>query len=171
MKVVTCFIPGSLRDETLDALVKHAENLQLIVIDPDDQYAYGKAIAKQWRLGESFMVVEPDNVIREDVMDAADNCGCEYGCFPYEWVTNIGPALGCTWFKDTFIAKYPAAVEMAGPRIVSWRQFDVMLMRRVLAAKYHEQPHVHLPPVEHLNEAKKLRPDADPTPLMEVPLW
>lgn len=169
MRTFTCYVPGTLRDRTLNSLVRFANKEMILnTIEASDPEDYANQFARQWRLGLSFLVVEPDIVIRRDVMEAADNCGCEYGCFPYAWTTNIGPALGCTWFKDTFIAKYPTAAREAR---ISWRQFDVVLMRHVLARKYGEQPHVHLPPVEHLNEAKRLLPEADPAPMMEVPLW
>lgn len=171
MKTVTCFIPGTLRDETLKALLANSRNIELRINDPDDDTCYGKTIREYWRRGEDFMVVEPDVVIRNDVMIAAENCSCEYGCFPYAWMTNVGPALGCTWFRSSFLKKYPDACDEAGAGQISWRQFDVILMRSVLARKYKEQPHVHLPEVVHLNEAKALLPDADPTPMMEVPEW
>lgn len=170
MKVVTCFLPGQLRDETLKALVANCKDINLICLKPGDDTAYGREIAKLWGNGD-FAIVEPDIVIRKDVAEAFENCSCGYGAFPYPWTTNVGPALGCTWFRQSFMDKYPAAVEEAGPRSISWRQFDVVLMRHVLARKYGEQPHVHLPPVVHLNEEKQLLPDADPTPMMEVPLW
>jgi hypothetical protein len=169
MKVICCFIPGTLRDETIEALTAYARNVHLIVIDSKDQRAYGKTIAKHWRMGEDFMIVEPDIVVREDVMEAFETCDCNYGAFPYAWTTNVGPALGCTWFRSEFLAAYPKAADEAAT--FSWRQFDVVLMRHVLARTWGEQPHVHLPAVVHLNEEKQLLPDADPTPMMEVPLW
>ena len=43
---------------------------------------------------------------------------------------------------------------------VGWQQLDVVIMRHLLARKYGEQPTVLLPPVEHLNEKKRLLPDA-----------
>ena len=171
MKIVTCFTPGQLKDETVQALATYGKDVHLILLKPGDETAYGRQIAKLWRQEESFAIVEPDIVIRGDVVDAFENCTCEYGAFPYPWKTNVGPALGCTWFRDSFITKYPSAVEQAGPRSISWRQFDVVFMRHVLVRKYGEQPHVHLPPVVHLNEAKQLLPDADPTPMLEVPEW
>lgn len=173
MKVVTCFIPGQLRNETLDSIKAHwpGRNLRLHLIEKGDEFEYGRIIADYWKQGDDFAIVEPDIVIRKDVTHAFLNCECEYGCFPYAWTTNIGPALGCTWFRAAFLERYPTAVKEALREPISWRQFDVVLMRHVLARKYGEQPHVHLPAVEHLNEAKKLLPEADPTPMMSVPHW
>jgi hypothetical protein len=79
--------------------------------------------------------------------------------------------LGCTRWSHDFIARHPDAVRRANRNGVTWRQFDVVLMRHVLARELGEQPLVLLPPVVHLNEAKALLPDADPTPMTEVPVW
>lgn len=168
MKTFTCFVPGTLRDEAVESIAKFSKDTHFRILTEEPTH-YGRAVADEWDQCEGFIMVEPDIVIREDVIDAANNCGCEYGCFPYAWKTDIGPALGCTWFKKSFIEKFPTAPHEA--KHVSWKQFDVVFMRHVLARKYGQQPHVHLPPVEHLNEEKQLLPEADPTPLMEVPLW
>lgn len=172
VKIVTCYVsPDQLRDETLEALIKHraGADIHMRSIDPNDDLAYMRVIKGYWEAQDDFMIVEPDIVIRADVTEAFKNCGCEYGCFPYAWKTDVGPALGCTWFRASFLRKYPTAVWETGN--VSWRQFDVVLMRHVLARKYGEQPHVHLPPVTHLNEEKQLLPEASSEPLMQVPHW
>ena len=49
-----------------------------------------------------------------------------------------------------------------------FRQFDVALVRRVLVARYAEQPHVHANVIHH-NPAKALREGADPEPLRTLP--
>lgn len=172
MRTLTCYVPGGLREETVDALSAQSTRLHvtLVQIPKEDPYAYGHAIQKMWWAQEDFFIVEPDIVIRPDVADAALNCGCEYGCFPYAWLTDVGPALGCTWFKKSFLQKYPHAVDRIVGAI-TWKQFDCVLMRHILAREHGEQPHVHLPPVEHLNPEKQLLPEASPVPLMEVPHW
>lgn len=145
--------------------------IDLHYVSPDDHYAYPKLIAEYWRKKQDFVVLEPDIVIRPDVVANILHCDCGYGAYPYEWTTNVGPALGCTWFRKEFIRAYPDAMEKVLERQVTWRQLDVVLMRHILAREHGMQPHVHLPPVQHKNEAKKLLPDADPTPMMEVPHW
>jgi hypothetical protein len=173
MKVITVFPPDGLRQETLDALEEfwQPKALYLYEIEKANEFAYGEILAGHWRMGEDMFIVEPDIVIRPDVVEAAILCGCEYGCFPYPWLTDIGPALGCTWFKSSFIRRYPEAMDEVLAEGVSWRQLDVVLMRHRLARDRGEQPHVHLPPVVHLNERKQLLPEASRTPLMEVPHW
>jgi hypothetical protein len=173
MKVVTAYIAGALREETLEALGEFwgLRKLDLHILDAKDQFAYGQIIQGYWERGETFMVVEPDIVIRKDVVDAFLHCECEYGCFPYPWLTDVGPALGCTWFRSSFLKKYPEAMREVNETRVMWNQIDVVLMRHVLARKHGEQPHVHLPPVEHLNPDKQLMAEASDIPLMSVPHW
>lgn len=175
MKIFTAHIPGQLTDETTAAIFTHwlprRGTWKKHEIAKGDDFAYGEALAEVWAQGKRFAVVEPDIVIRDDVADAFVNCDHGYCAFPYAWTTNVGPALGCTWFSEEFIAKFPNVMREAVDHNVSYRQFDAVFMRWVLARKYRQQPHVHLPPVEHLNARQALLPGFDPTPLMEVPLF
>lgn len=174
MKILTVSIPGGLTRQSRVSVWKywHRPNeIDLRFIEPEDQFAYGKILREVWEAGEDFAVVEPDIVIRKDVAEAFINCPCVYGCFPYNWLTDVGPALGCTWFRKEFLLKYPTAMQEVEAQNVNWRQLDVVLMRHILARKYNEQPHVHLPAVEHLNPNKQLLPEANPEPLTNVPHW
>jgi hypothetical protein len=175
VKVVTVYTPGSLHNETLNALERYVlgwgVNLELTEISADDPFAYARVLAGYWQAGEDFMVVEPDIVVRPDIIQAFRTCPCLYGCFPYAWLTDVGPALGCTWFRAEFTAKYPNAMREVQAENVSWNQVDVVLMRHILARKHKEQPHVHLPAAKHLNPKKQLMEGRPAQPLMTVPLW
>lgn len=174
MKIVTVATPGSWRRESRVSVWRHWHRPNLIQyhpIDPEDQKAYEKILTYYWELGEDFAIVEPDIVIREDVAEAFLNCECVYGGFVYPWLTDIGIALGCTWFRSEFLQKFPTAMKEVAAKNVSWRQLDVVLMRHILARKYMQQPHIHLPPVAHLNPEKQLLPEASTEPLMYVPEW
>jgi len=172
VKIVTVHTDGHLRDETAAAIREFWPfQWDEVVVERGDDLAYGKYLASVWAEGESFAVVEPDIVIRADVVDAFLCCDHGYCAFPYAWTTNVGPALGCTWFTSDFIGRFPNVMQEAVDHNVTFRQFDAVFMRWVLARKYRQQPHVHLPPVEHLNDAQRLLVDADPTPMMEVPLF
>ena len=138
-------------------------------INPKDEHGYETLLAKHWAKGEDFAVIEPDIVIHGGVSEAFHDCPEPYCCFPYAWLTQVGPALGCTRFRAGFLREFPDVIKKAGAHNVSWRQLDVVLMRHVLARDYKQQPHVHLPAVEHLNPRKQLAPDADPTPVLTVP--
>lgn len=178
MKIVTVYTPGALRDETADALrqcvaTEPRARWMTFAIDPLDHRAYGGTLQNEWQFchaaHEGLAIVEPDIVVRPDVIDAFLNCPEPYCAFPYALLTDVMPALGCTRFSAAFIRKYPTLMRDAVATRVGFRQFDIVVQRHILVAQFGEQPHVHLPPVEHLNEAKRLRPDASPEPLMSLP--
>lgn len=178
LRIVCCYVKGQLRPETSEALALHASpfaEVHTVCLTSGDDQSYGRWLAKEWgwalEAGDSLAVVEPDIVVRPDVVEAFLHDPADYLCFPYEWLTDIGPALGCTRFSAAFIARFPMLVAEAVASGVSWRQLDVVLMRHLLARKYGDQPKVCLPPVEHLNELKRLLPEASREPLLTVPHW
>lgn len=176
MKILTCFTPGGLHKETeaamlasLDAHPNRDIMWKRFTVQPDDPTAYGKIIAQHWSFTDSLAIVEPDIVVRPDVLDAFLNCPEPYCAFPYDLSTDVMCALGCTRFSASFIGRYPSLMREAVGENASWFQFDIVVQRKLLVDRHGEQPHVHLPKVEHLNEAKALRPDASPEPLMSIP--
>ena len=140
-------------------------------IDRKDPKAYERILRWYWEAGSSFCVVEQDVVPPSSFEEVLLGDCCDYGCFPYAWLTDVGPALGCTWFRTPFLERYPEVMGLVAAENVSWRQLDVVLMRHVLARDRGEQPHVHLPPADHLNPDKQLLPAASPEPLLSVPHW
>lgn len=168
MKIVTCHT-GVIHIDTKQSIERHwSGEWHTHLIDKRDPTHYTRILTAYWAVGEDFWIVEPDIVIREDVVEAVQSCGCDYGCYPYSWLTNVGPALGCTWFRAPILERHQDAMHYVQSSRVGWQQQDVVLMRHILAAR-GEQPHVHLPPVEHLNPRKQLQEGADPTVMMKVP--
>lgn len=175
MIVVCCYVPGMLKAETEVAIRQSGEPFAFFSLDGDNPFSYGRTLAKMWAQcldsGDDLCVVEQDVVIRPDVVEAFRDCPCEYGGFPYSWGTDVGVAMGCTRFRSSFIARYPAAMQQAVGKNVTWRQFDVVFQRHILVREYGEQPHLCGPEVVHLNEAKRRLPDANPVPLETLPAW
>lgn len=178
LRITCCHTPGQLCDETREALCRHqlpGTHVLFTEIPAGDPHAYGHALAAQWKLalerGHALAVVEPDIVVRRDVIVSFLTHEAGYVAYPYPWTTDVGPALGCNRFSAAFIARYPTAMREAVDSGVGWEQLDVVFVRHVLARKYGEQPTVLLPPVVHLNEAKELLPGASSVPLMSVPHW
>lgn len=180
MRVAVPFTADRLRGETIDAVLaagKHAGALVREVTFWDvsgSDTAYLETLALLWADEEDFVIVEHDVVPDLTAFLELGVCTSPYCCFPYAWTTCVGPALGCTRFRRELLRTVPDAVEQAA-RIPSaygrpghWRQLDVHLMRNVLRDTHAWQPHVHLPPVEHLNEAQQLQPDASRVPVLEV---
>lgn len=128
----------------------------------DDDYAYGRLLREVWAEGQTICIVEHDILPWPGALEQLAGCDHDYCAFPYPWTTTVGPAMGCTKFSADFLLTYPHAVEIA-TRIPSnygepghWKQLDVWLQAAVLRDFYGEQPHCHLPPVAHLNEAQAL---------------
>lgn len=170
------YTTAGVHGSTLEALEQHVPDgdaVRLINVG-DDAYLYGRLLAEQWDYRADLAVVEQDIVIRADVVEAFQNCEHDYCCFPYAWTTCVGPALGCTRFRRRFLERYPEAMLEALQTPSSyglaghWKQLDVFLMRRILRDKHGEQPHVHLPAVEHLNPEQALVPGASLEPVLTV---
>ncbi len=156
-------------------LVPQTETVWFREVEHDD-FEYGRILADAWEKAVGLAVIEQDIVVRKDVVDAFLNCEHEWCCFVYPWTVCIGPAMGCSRWAASFQERYPDAMEEAlqlpgghGPG--HFRSVDFVLFRDVLAGKYGEQPHCHLPPVEHLSDRQALQPDVDSTPLLEIPSW
>lgn len=178
LRIVCCSVPGQLRKETRAALQAFTPIFVDIAYSPvkaDDDTDYGRVLAAHWTQcvldGLALAIVEPDIVVRPDVIDAFLNCPCEYGGFPYSWGPEVGIALGCTRFRAEFIQRYPDLMARAVAKGVGWQQFDVVVQRHLLVREHGEQPHICGATVEHLNPLKQLRPDGNPTPLASLPAW
>lgn len=125
--------------------------------------AYSELVCDLWRQGESFAIVEHDIVVRPDVLEAFVTDTAPFIAYPYAWTTNIGPALGCDRWSSDFLAAYPTAAEEAANVQGAygrghWREFDYWLIRLILEERYGQVPKLGLPPVEHLNDEKRIAP-------------
>lgn len=165
-----------LRPEAVEALTTWAAHDEIVFCYVgDDDLAYGLMLREAWHWNDDLSIIEPDIVIRRDVVQAFHACQHDYCAFPYEITTDVMPALGCTRFSWSFRREHADAMEKAllepcGYGAGHFRSVDVALQRYVLA-RNGVQPHVHVPPVEHLNERQRLVEGADRRPLLEVPLW
>ena len=167
MKLVVPYV--SLRQETYRA-TRYYPGVQFVYVG-DSETAYSELVCELWARGESFAIVEHDIVVAPTMLDRFASCPEPFCAHPYEWSeSHLGPALGCNRFSSDFLREFPKAAEQAasipgplGPG--SWRQFDYWLTRTVLEDHYGQVPHLHLPPVVHLNKAKQLLPIYKAMPL------
>ncbi len=157
MKVV-CPCTDGLRQETLDCLL--AANAAGVRVEfrnvRTSPTAYAELITELWAERRGFLIVEEDMSFTVEQLQSLIKCDRPYCANPYEWTTNIGPALGFTKFGARVLRDVPTP-NLHG---VAWNQVDYVLMRTILGRTHHRQPHLHLPPVQHLNEEKSpLRPE------------
>lgn len=168
MKVVVPYT--DLRPETLDGL-RFARKRDVMFVDVSaSPYAYGELLERLWDAGETFCLIEHDIEIGPSTLYDFRACNYGYCGAPYAWTTNVGVALGCVRFRDSFIAQHPLAVRKALDKKPTFAQLDVCLQRAILVREYGQQPHVHACVIHH-NAAKALLPDASPEPLAVLPSW
>lgn len=166
MRILCAHTDSGIRPETRHALERHAPGcVDYRDVTDDPERAYGRIVAELWRAGTDFAVVEHDIVVRADVIEAFDECAELYCAFPYAWTTNVGPALGCTRFRGELLRGHPSAA--AALPALPFRQVDYQLMRVELARVRGIRPHLHLPPVEHLNLSQQLLAPFDQLTLEE----
>ena len=144
----------NLRLEAWKALREHTGHRALFRSVAGDAHDYACLVTEWWERGSDFALVEHDIVIRADVVEAFETCPEPWCAFPYEWTTNIGPALGCTRFRSALMKERPEAARMALREAPHFRQFGWYLTERALEGHH---PHLHLPCVEHLNEEQRLQ--------------
>jgi hypothetical protein len=127
--------------------------------------AYAELIMHLWRTSpDGFTIVEQDVAFLPEALPTLIECERDYCCFPYVWSTQIGPALGMTSFKPGVLAEIVGVPNLHG---VHYRQVDIFLMRHILGRTHGRQPHIHLPPVKHLNPDQQLRPEFEHLTLAE----
>ncbi len=135
---------------------KHDTNPIEYIDTSTSDTAYAELIMHLWKTSpDGFNIIEQDMGFRPEELDALLECECAYGALPYAWTTNIGPALGATKFGAELLTNVPAP-SLAGTH---YRQVDIAVLRIHLGQHHHRQPHLHLPPIQHLNERQALRPE------------
>ena len=107
------FIDGMLRDETRD-IVK-ANDGQLIELDPEDEYDYGRQLAQifantyAYESDPYIIIIEHDIVPTQEHLNVMASCDHEWCGSPYHVHWNHDnpsrPHLGCTKFSKTLILR------------------------------------------------------------------
>ena len=144
---------------TLNVLKRYAPHAEYVNV-ADDPGAYWNMLAKAWRKGQTFVIVEHDVEIRGDTLYALGTCQ-ELWCGFATALSSAGfrPAFGCTRFRDTLMREQPTIMDQVGeinddgmpPR--DWHRLDVRTAR-VLHDSYGIEQHAHFPTVRHHNKGQ-----------------
>ena len=153
------------RDEAEAALAQYAPGYLPVDVSAHDE-AYFDLLSDLWRAGEDFAIVEHDVVIHDQVIPQFEQCG-------QPWCLNAYPRhdlpefllmgnLGCTRFTEELLLGEPDVLEEAigivtGMPPKHWVHIDdrirFVLRQRRLVNGHLMVPHVHEPPVRHLEAA------------------
>lgn len=124
-------------------------NVQFNYCDPQDEHAYRDSLAALWAKGEQFINLEGDVAPWPGALTELWECPQPWCVFAYliHQAMNAN-GIGCVKFSADFI-KQMSQVWTKYPRseVYNWRSLDAMLLHEAEPMK----PHVHTPPVLHLN--------------------
>lgn len=127
--------------------------------------AYHDLLDEYWQVGLDFIVIEHDIVPDERVPVEFEECPEPYCGFGYDVAVGYGVYLGCTRFRSDVLEAVPEMFELTQQETQSgvpgkaWYRIDVRLDQILRQRGY--TPHLHMPPVRHLNEHNRL---AEPVP-------
>jgi hypothetical protein len=110
-----------------------------------------------WQTGSSFILLEQDNVPFPGALQAMWDCPEGWCVHEYLIQTKYTWALGCTKFSAPFINQFPDLMKEALSGHIwadyesrAWWELDVRVNQTLLRL-YGQEPHIHQPPVLHLN--------------------
>jgi hypothetical protein len=108
---------------------------------------YGEHLARLWREGEGFVLVEHDVVPWPGAVRGLAECSYGWCAHAYPWDDDgLVTSLGCVKFGYQVLQRFPALPDAwAG---VPWRDVDGHLLH-ALSRAYMVTVHEHLPPVAH----------------------
>lgn len=121
----------------------------------DDAYYW--LLHRMWSIGQTFVVVEHDILIRPDTIDQLLACAGHRCSFGYAYLNSDNyHGLGCMKYTAAFIEANPAAMALLGGMHNDthphrhWCSLDAFLNYNVL----RDQPWCqrHAPPVTHLSD-------------------
>lgn len=159
---------SNLRPEVREALDRYAAGIHVEYRDCSiSNESYHDLLDEFWQIAVDLMVVEHDVVIDERVVPAFLECPEPWCGFGYDVAVGYGVYLGCTRFRGSVLEAVPDMFELvqderqSGVPAKAWYRIDVRIDQVLRQRGY--TPHLHMPPVRHLNEHNRL---ADP-----VPVW
>lgn len=138
----------ALSDDCPAALALRAEGLNPEVVIMGDDLAYGRLLARLWRQGDGFVLVEHDIVPWPGAVSALSSCPEPYCGHRYQIAGRLGGTLGCVRFSSALIAEHPdLPSRWAGTH---WSNLDIKLTSGLWDVGVREY-HLHEPPVAHLH--------------------
>jgi hypothetical protein len=144
MNVVVPFV-------ALQPVVKSVlESYKLPFIDyvhlPDDD-AYRRLLQRIWHSAQETIIVEHDILPWPGALEELSMCPCRWGTYSYRTLggTGIAHMLGCAKLGEGLMRELPGIWDAPG----HWSELDQRLFFAARDAGI--EPHLHRPPVIHLN--------------------
>lgn len=157
MRVYLPHCAGMLRPEVPAKLDELGVHYELVEHSKEDDSAYPRLFCEWWRRGETFAIIEQDNLVHDQVFATWETCGHACCGFPY----TVGPRsptwpwLGCTRFDASLIARYPELAFEANNNTTPgwpawhWKIMDLRVKQELRARGLDIVS--HSPPITHLH--------------------
>jgi hypothetical protein len=127
-----------------------------IMIPSGDDAGYWTAMHKWWEIGESFVVVEHDIVVRRDTIAELKDCDEPWCAWPVDYLGGPYHGLGCMKFRAELMREVPGAIDRVGefestdhPRR-HWCAIDARLQAVLRSFNFDMHKHVG-PALTHLD--------------------
>lgn len=118
---------------------------EIVVVDPEDVFAYGRAMHEFWQDGEAFINVEHDMAPWPGAVQALRSCTLDLCLFGY-YRAEQG-SLGMIRFSEKLIAQFPDLSKTGAWERTAWN----MMESAVLGGLSNIDRHQHFPHVAHLS--------------------
>lgn len=121
----------------------------------DSDRAYFDLLSELWADGESFIIVEHDNIVTPASIPELEACEHDWCGFPHPYANQLHYGLGCVKFSAPLIARNPLAMVKVGVMSDArhpkrhWCRLDSWLQYLILPQAGEEQ-HRHETPIAHL---------------------
>lgn len=144
-RVIVPFAPGRL--QPLVEPVLRADGWRPELRPLNDAEAYSRLMRQIWAAGETTVIIEQDVLPWPGAIRELLECPCCWGSNSYLYQGGIGIShmLGCAKLSAELIRRLPGLWDSP----VDWSLIDQHLFRAAQAV--HLEPHLHRPPVLHIN--------------------
>ncbi len=134
-------------------------NVPVEAVEMRGEEDYYWLLHRLWREGESFLLIEHDVVIHDQVVPTVATCGHAWCGYPYTVIGYFGTFLGCTHFGAQLMRWYPTLMDVVATRNLPgtrndqennkrfWAHLDVRMISALREAGYIQEQ--HYPPVQH----------------------
>lgn len=139
-----------------EALWETGEMWEKIDVSRSDEDYFG-LMATLWAVGETFVIVEHDVIVRPDTISELENCPDEWCGFSVPYIKGNYHGLACVKFTDKLIRKIPDAFAQIAPMDEEehppkhWCRLDARLQGKVLP-RTGVRRHPHEPPLGHFRQ-------------------
>lgn len=114
-----------------------------------DPYYYSILLARLWRRGIGFVILEHDVVPWPGALNELAYCPNEWCTFPFpKFGEMLEGGLGCVKFSDSLVTRFPKLYENWFN--THWKLVDGRMLSSIAGVLHGPQPCIHNPPVAHV---------------------